>query len=92
MDSSFALALTVTLLSAAWMIVTMIRIQEFLRRRGRRVNPLLLRVMIFQYMADYRRITVQESGHPGILYYHFVAANLLLAASAIAGVLMHKLT
>ena len=77
----------VTLLSAIWVVVTMIRIQEFLRGRGRSVNPLLLRIMIFDYGRQYRRITLQEYGRPGILYYQFVAANVLTLALAAAALL-----
>jgi hypothetical protein len=88
MDNWLALAVTVALLAALWMIVTMVRILEFLRRRGRRVNPLLLRVMIFRYLADYRRVTTEEWGHPGSLHAQFIGANLLLLASAIAAVLL----
>lgn len=74
--------LVATLLSAIWMIVTMIRIQEFLRGRGRKVNPLLLRILIFDYLRQYRRITIQEHGRPGILYRQCVASVLLTLASA----------
>jgi len=77
-----AIPLGATLLSAIWMVVTMIRIQEFLRGRGRKVNPLLLRIMIFDYVGEYRRITIQEHGQPGILYRQFVTAALLTLASA----------
>ncbi len=84
MDLPFAILLGATLLSAVWMVVTMIRIQEFLRRRGRQVNPLLLRIMIFRYVQEYREITVQELGRPGILYRQFSAAALLTLASAVA--------
>lgn len=65
MEIKLFLAAAVAVLAAVWAIVTMIRIQEFLRRRGRRVNPLLLRVMISRYLAEYRRLTVQELGRPG---------------------------
>jgi len=83
MNELQAVLVGVTLLSAAWMVATMIRIQEFLRGRGRRVNPLLLRVMIFNYVSDYRRITIAEHGRPGILYRQFMAAALLTLASAV---------
>ncbi len=83
----FGILLGAALLSAIWVIVTMIRFQEFLRGRGRKVNPLLLHIMIFDYVRQYRRITVQEYGRPGILYYQFVAANTLTLAFAVAAVL-----
>jgi len=71
------------LLAAVWMIVTMIRIVEFLRRRGRKINLLWLRVMIFQYVSEYRRITMQEFGRPGTLYYQMSTSGLLALAGAV---------
>jgi hypothetical protein len=86
----FPVLLGFMLLSAIWMVVTMIRIQEYLRARGRRVNPLLLRIMIFSYVNEYRRITVEQYGRPGILYRHMVASGLLTLGLAIAAVLMRS--
>jgi hypothetical protein len=79
------------LLAAAWGVVSMIRIYVFLQRRGRKVSFLLLRVRIFEYLGDYRRITRAEHGRPGPLYTHFVAAWLIALASAISAgtILMH---
>ena len=82
MDITSAIPLGVMLLAAIWMVVTMIRIQEFLRGRGRMVNPLLLRVKIFEYVGEYRRITIRELGRPGILYHHMTTAGLLMLACA----------
>jgi len=83
MDPRAAFALTITLLSAGWGVVTGIRMQEFLRRRGRKVNLLLMRWMLFSYANDYRRITKAELGRPGSLYPQFVYAWLIALASAI---------
>jgi len=83
MDDRLVIPLGIMLLSAGWCVATMIRIQEYLRRRGRKVNSLLLRIMIFRYVGEYRRITQQELGHPGILYQQFVIANLLMLTSAV---------
>jgi len=86
----FASLLGAALLSAIWMIVTMIRIQEYLRGRGRKVNSLLLRIMIFTYVSEYRRMTVAQYGRPGILYCQFSAAGLLTLALAFAAVLAKR--
>ena len=50
-----------------------------LQRRGRIAHPLLTRFMIFKYMADYKRITVVETGNDGPLY-NRVAMLFLIAA------------
>jgi hypothetical protein len=88
MNSLTGFFLSITLMLGVWMIVSMVRIQEFLRARGHKVNFLLLGVMIFDYMAKYKAITVQERGRPGILYYHFIiAANGALLSAILAAVL-----
>ena len=52
-----------------------------LQRRGRIAHPLFVRFMIFKYMADYKRITLEETGSVGPLY------NRVAMLSMIAGVL-----
>ena len=84
MDANAGVALGLMLLAAVWGVVSMIRIYVFLQRRGRKVSFLLLRVRIFEYLGDYRRITRAERGRPGPLHAHFVAAWLIALASAIS--------
>ena len=67
----------------------MIRIHAFLHGRGQKVSFLLLRLMIFEYVGEYRRITKAELGRPGPLYTQFVTAWLMALASAVcAGVIL----
>ena len=40
-----------------------------LRDRGMDANPLFTRWMLFKYIADYRRVTLEETGQIGPLYY-----------------------
>ena len=44
------------------------QIANNLRSRGMSAHPLLIRFMIFRYMAVYRRVTVEETGEVGPLY------------------------
>jgi hypothetical protein len=39
-----------------------------LRKRGMDANPLHTRWMLFKYIADYRRVTLEETGEVGPLY------------------------
>jgi hypothetical protein len=39
-----------------------------LRARGENANPLFIRWMIFKYIADYKRVTLEETGQVGPLY------------------------
>ncbi len=65
-----------------------IRIANELRARGIQANPLLIRVMIFRYMAVYRRVTLEETGEVGWLYNACATASGLAAVFAIAAIVM----
>ncbi|MGD8812881.1 MAG: hypothetical protein PVI78_00240 [Anaerolineales bacterium] len=45
-----------------------IRMTHELRARGLPANPLFIRWMIFRYIAEYRRVTLEETGRVGPLY------------------------
>ena len=92
MDGRVALALWIMLLSAAWGVVTSLRIYGFLEQRGQGVNFILLRLRLFEYVRQYRRITLAESGSAGPLYPQFVASWLITLASAASAGLILVLT
>jgi len=69
-------------------IVVQLMICDFLKRRGRKVSIIFLRIMIFSYIAQYKSITRQESGRTGPLFYHAIVsinAALLFAVLGIIG-------
>jgi hypothetical protein len=90
MDPRVVAALAIAVGASLWSLVTSIRIQEFLRRRGREVNPLWLCWMIFTCIDEYRQITRRELGRPGLLYTHFMTSWLMALASAVCGVVIMK--
>lgn len=92
MDVRAVAALAVTLGAATWGVVTSVRIMGFLRSRGRRINPLLMRLLLFNYVSEYRRITRAELGRPGILLTHFTTAWILALGAALHAVLILRLT
>jgi hypothetical protein len=55
-----------------WAVVAAIRIAIDLDRRGVPVNVVWLRVMILKYLHEYSRITREETGRVGPLFYHYV--------------------
>ena len=57
---------------AAWAVVAAVRIAHELRRRGRPVSFLWLRLLILKYLGEYARITREETGRVGPLFYHYV--------------------
>jgi hypothetical protein len=67
MTASFVLAI----LALVFVVVGGInatRMAVELRERGMSANPLMVRWMIFKYIADYRRVTLEETGQVGPLY------------------------
>jgi hypothetical protein len=73
------------LLAAAWNVVTSLLIYDILKRRGRNPSFLLLRLFIPAYTCEYRKLTVEESGRTGPLFYHWFAsiyAALIFAVAA----------
>lgn len=85
---SIPIVLAVLALSCAiWNVVTTARVYNALRRRGVKVSFLWLRVLIPWYVERYKRITLQESGRIGLLYYHWIVSiNLTLVTGITAAV------
>lgn len=67
MELSLMLAL-LALACMAGSIYTGVGMVRELRSRGIPANPLFMRWMIYKYMNDYRRVTLEESGEVGSLY------------------------
>ncbi|HPR63373.1 MAG TPA: hypothetical protein PK014_04060 [Thermoanaerobaculia bacterium] len=62
-----------------WAVVAAILIAADLQRRGMRVNIVWLRWMILKYLHEYARLTREEDGRVGPLFYHYVVPlNLAL--------------
>ena len=75
-------------LAAFYHVAATILIYDNLRRRGIPVNFVWLRLFALTYAGRYRRLTVEESGRTGPLFYHWVisinAALVLTAAGILA--------
>jgi hypothetical protein len=65
-----------------------IRIANDLRARGLDAHPVRARWMLFSYMSEYRRMTVEETGHAGPLYAVCSTMGALAAVFAIAAILV----
>jgi hypothetical protein len=76
------------LISIACGIVASAMIASFLSRRGTKINYLFFRVLIFGYIRQYRKITLEETGKPGILFYLFIAAWNLALLFAVIGIIL----
>ncbi|MCP4580918.1 MAG: hypothetical protein GY839_04830 [candidate division Zixibacteria bacterium] len=67
---------------AAIYIFATIRIVIELQKRDYKINFLLIKVLIFKYLNQYKKITTEETGSPGQLYYVWVYSVLLMAIFA----------
>jgi len=76
------------LISVACGIATSIMIASFLSKRGIKINYLFFRVLILKYIRQYRKITMEETGKPGTLFYSFIASWNLALLFAIVGIIL----
>ena len=57
-------------------------------KRGIKINFFLLRLYIIKYIHQYRKLTVEESGRIGPLYYPCVISINLALIFALAGLIL----
>jgi hypothetical protein len=70
----------------AWFIVSSILIVNALQQRKVKINWFLLRMLLPSYADRYRKLTREETGRTGPLFYHWIVsinAALILAILAI---------
>jgi len=80
------------LISVAWGIANSIMITSFLSKHGIKINYLFLRLFIFKYVRQYRKMTMEETGKPGPLFYSFITAWNLALLFAIVGIILRITT
>ena len=85
------LFLALAILSVAWGIVSSIVIVSFLSDRGIKINPLFLKVLMLKYIHEYRRITTQEKGRPGLWFYSYIISMNVALVLAIVGIVLRRL-
>ena len=69
-------------------VVSSIMITVFLSKRGTKINYLLIRIYIFKYINQYRKITKEENGKVGSLFYSFIVSFILALLFAIVGMIL----
>ena len=69
-------------------VVSSVLIIAFLSKRGAKINYLLIRIYIYKYINQYRKITIEETGKVGPLFYSFIISFILALIFAIIGVLL----
>jgi hypothetical protein len=66
------LLLVLILLCGIWAVVASLLIAGDLKKRGIPVSFLWLRLMILKYLHQYSKITHEETGRVGPLFYHYI--------------------
>jgi len=73
-------------IAVAWYIVSGIMIINELLKRKQKINFVFIKLMLPVYAHRYKKITLEETGKVGTLFYHWVIAiniALVLAVAAI---------
>ena len=73
-------------------VVFSIMITVFLSKRGIKINYLLIRIYIYRYINQYRKITEEESGKVGPLFYPFIVSFILAVLFAVVGAILKVTT
>ena len=80
--------LVLAIVSVLCGIVSSVMIAVFLSKRGIKINYLFFRIYIFKYVNQYRKITTEENGKVGPLFYSFIISFILALLFAIVGAIL----
>ena len=73
-------------------VVSSIMITAFVSKSGTKINYLLIRIYIYKYINQYRKITEEENGKVGPLFYSFIVSFILALIFAIVGAVLKTTT
>lgn len=74
-----------------WCVITTLLIYENLRRRGEQVSFIWLRAAAPWYASRYRKITKQETGKVGSLFYHWIVSINSVPVFTVLAFVVHNL-
>ena len=80
--------IVLALIYVACGIAAAMMIASFLSKRSVEINYVFIRLFIFGYVGQYRRVTTEESGKSGPLFYMFVASWILALVFAVTGAIL----
>lgn len=67
-------------------VATVLVVRELQKRRIK-TNFLLIRLYIFKYLSQYKSVTTEEQGSPGVLYNLWLSSIILMGVCAIAAII-----
>ena len=73
-------------------IVFSLMITSFVSRHGIKINYVFLKLYLLKYVHQYRKITVEENGKPGNLFYAFIVSMNLALVFTIIGIILRNTT
>ncbi len=77
--------LVLAIISVVIGVASSIGIAQYLTRHGVKMNWLLLRVYLLKYIHEYHKMTKEQTGKPGPLFYAYVISmNLALVFAFLA--------
>lgn len=74
-------------IAVVWFIVSGIMIINELLKRKQKINLIFIRLMLPVYAHRYKKITLEETGKVGSLFYHWVIAINIALVLAIAAII-----
>ena len=84
--------LVLAIVSVLCGVVSSIMIATFVSKRGTKINFLFFRIYIYKYVNQYRKITTEENGKVGPLFYSFIVSFILALLFAIVGAILKVVT
>jgi hypothetical protein len=77
-------------IAVAWFVVSgMIMVNELMKRKHK-INFILIKMMFPVYAHRYKKITLEETGKIGTLYYHWIIAINTALVFALAAIIVKK--
>jgi hypothetical protein len=83
------LLLVLGVICVIWAVVAAVLIAVDLSKRGHSVSVVWLRLMILKYLHEYSRITREETGRVGPLFYHYVVPLNIALVIVVILAIMH---
>jgi len=74
-------------IAVAWYIVSGIMIINELLKRKQKINFVFIKLMLPVYAHRYKKITLEETGKVGTLFYHWVIAINIALVFAVAAII-----
>lgn len=82
-----SILIAIGLICVVWAVVAAILITSNLHKRGIPISIIWLRLMVLKYLHEYAKLTHEETGRVGPLFYHYVVPlNMALVVMIILAI------